>query len=115
MKFSRLLSAEGPLKNSACGDGRVRVGTCHIRMALDGARSLKDKRRIIKALKDRLRSAFNISISEVGSNDYWQTAELGVAVVANETRFCQSVLSKVVDRVRLFHGCRIVDYQTEFF
>jgi len=93
----------------------VRIGTCQIRVALDGARSLKDKRRIIKALKDRLRNAFNISISEVGSNDFWQTADLGIAVVANETRFCQSVLSKVVDHVRLFRGCRVVEYETEIF
>jgi len=91
----------------------VRIGTCQLRLAIDGARSLKDKRRIIKGLKDRLRSDFNISVSEVGSNEFWQTAELGIAIVANDTRFCHSVLSKVVDRVRMARGCRIIDYDTE--
>jgi len=93
----------------------MRIGSCHMRLAIDGARSLKDKRRIIKALKDRLGAAFNISISEVGSADAWQTAEIGVAIVANDGRYCQTVLDKVLDHVRAFRGCRIIDHDTEIF
>jgi hypothetical protein len=91
----------------------MRVGTCLIKLALDEARSLKDKRRVIKSLKDRVQADFNVSISEVGAGDFWQSAEIGVAVVSNDGRFCQQVIDKVVDRVRAFHGCRLVDYETE--
>jgi len=93
----------------------MRVGTCHLRLAVDGARSLKDKRRVIKSLKDRVGGTFNVSISEVGAADYRQSAELGIAVVSNDSRFCREMLDKVVDWVRHFHGCRLVDYEIEVF
>ena len=59
------------------------VGICTLVIHLPFSRSLKDKRRTIKSLKDRLRARHNISLAEVGGQDVWQRAVLGIAAVAD--------------------------------
>lgn len=75
--------------------------------------SLKSKRHILKGIKDRLKNKFNISIAEVGHNDLWQRATLGVSVVANEKKFANQVLSKVVEQINQENGLQILDYSME--
>ena len=71
------------------------IGSLTIHLRIPQSRSLKDKRRIIKGIKERLRQKFNISIAEVDDNDLWQSAVLGVVAVGNERRFLESVLTQV--------------------
>ena len=54
--------------------------------------SLKSKRFAVKSIKERLKSRFNVSVAEVDNADKWQRASLGVAAVANETKFIEKVL-----------------------
>ena len=91
------------------------VGTLNIRLVLRGAHSLKDKRRVIKGLKDRLRNKFNVSIAEVDHQDQWQRATLGVAMAGTDGRYVNSVLSKLVDHLRAVRGAELVDYELEMF
>jgi len=91
------------------------IGTLRIRLALRAARSLKDKRRVVKSVKDRLRGKFNVSIAEVDHQDDPRRAELGVAMVGTDRRYVNSVLSKVVDHLRGLHGAELVDYELEMF
>lgn len=76
------------------------VGTLRITAYLPGVHSLKEKRRIVKGLKDRLHARFNVSVAEVDHNDVWQTAEIGVAAVGNESRHVGAVLDEVLNAVR---------------
>jgi hypothetical protein len=78
-----------------------------------GNHSLKEKRRAIKSIKDRVRSKFNVSIAEVDGLDKWQWATLGVACVSNDTRFVNSVLSNVVNFIGGIHLAELVDYEIE--
>lgn len=91
------------------------VGVLRVRLAIFEALSLKDKRRVVKSLKDRLANQFNVSIAEVDALDARQEAVLGVAMVANDSRFVESCLSKVVDQLRLARSASLVDYQIELF
>lgn len=75
--------------------------------------SLKSKRHLLKGIKDRLKNKFNISVAEVGHNDLWQRATLGVSVVANEKKFANQVLSKVVEQINQENGLQILDYSME--
>lgn len=75
--------------------------------------SLKDKRRVLKSLKDRLHNKFNVSIAEINALDHRQQAILGVAMVANDRRFVDSALSKLVDQIRAHGGVSLVDYELE--
>lgn len=89
------------------------VGLLTFRLAIFEALSLKDKRRVVKSLKDRLSHRHNISIAEVDDLDHRQAATIGVAMVSNDARYVEGALSKIVDEVRAFHGASLLDSEIE--
>jgi uncharacterized protein len=91
------------------------VGTLKIRLVLRESHSLKDKRRVLKSLKDTLSNKFNISVAETDEQDVWQSAEIGIAAVGTDGSFVQSVLTNVVNYVRFFGGVELVDSQQELY
>ena len=70
------------------------VGVLRLTLYIHGAASLKDKRQVLRKVLDRLRARFNVSAAEVGDNDNWQRAVVGVAAVANDHSFVSEVLGK---------------------
>ena len=91
----------------------MHIGICTIYLRLLEGRSLKDKRRVVKSIKDRLRGKFNVSVAEIDELDKWQLATLGIACVSNDTKFTNSVLSNVVNFVEAIHAVELVDYEIE--
>jgi hypothetical protein len=91
------------------------IGSLRVKLAVFGATSLKDKRRVVKSLKERLTGRFNVSVAEVGSLDHRQQAEVAVVMVANDRRFVESCLDTIVDYIRLDPGASLVDYESELF
>lgn len=90
------------------------VGLATWELHLAGCQSLKDKRRIMKSLKDRLHGQFNVSVAETNHQDLWQRAELVCCVVATDRRHAQSILSSA-DRLVMSHGdARVIDSSTSF-
>ncbi|MCX5675982.1 MAG: DUF503 domain-containing protein [Planctomycetota bacterium] len=89
------------------------VGILQMRILVRDAMSLKDKRRVVRSLRDRIRNDFNVSVSEVDALDLRQTAILGVALATNDRVFADQVLAKVVDAVRRAPGAELVDYEVE--
>lgn len=89
------------------------IGRCLIRLRLFSPNSLKGKRRILKSLIERLKSRYNISIAEVGENDSWQIAEIGIAVVANKAVFADEVINKIVHFIDNFDSVEIIDIDIE--
>ena len=67
----------------------------------------------MSSLKDRLRRSFNVSVAELDAQDSPQLAVLGVAVVANQRRFAQQVLDKVLKVVRSHPVAQLIDYELE--
>ncbi|MCX5648164.1 MAG: DUF503 domain-containing protein, partial [Planctomycetota bacterium] len=84
------------------------VGILQLRLMIRDAQSLKDKRRIVKSLRDRIRNRFNVSASEVDSLDRHQQAVLGITLATNDRIFADQVLAKVVDLVRATPGAVLV-------
>ena len=89
------------------------VGTLRLKLLLRGSHSLKDKRRVLKSLKDQIGNRFNVSVAETDYQDVWQTAELGIAAVGTDTPFVQSVLTHVEGFVRLFRDVDLVDVEQD--
>ena len=90
------------------------VGICTIQLRLDGNHSLKGKRSQIKPLLARLHKEFNIAVAEVGQQDAWDAAEIGLAAVGNERAHVDRVLQQAVtwiENSRL--DWQLVDYQIE--
>lgn len=89
------------------------VGLLKLWIRVPDAMSLKDKRRAIKSLKDRVANRFNVSVAEVGMLDSRRDAELAVAMVSNDSNFTLSCLSKVVRLVQSRPKLEILDYTIE--
>ena len=80
------------------------VGGCQIRLHLPASHSLKEKRKVVRSLVDRLRGQFNVSVSEVEEHDRWQLAVLGLAAVAQDGATAQAVLSRAAEYVSAQEG-----------
>ncbi|GBD10861.1 hypothetical protein HRbin23_00511 [bacterium HR23] len=94
----------------------MQVVACRITLHLADNHTLKGKRQVVQALTARLRNRFNVSVAEVDSHDLWQTATLGLAVVAPDGAQAQRTIEQVVhfieDSVR--GEGEVVDFQTEY-
>ena len=71
------------------------VGLIRWQLSIPGCHSLKEKRMVVRSLKDRIRHRFNVSVAETAYQDVWTRAELSVAVVSEERAFADTVLDKV--------------------
>lgn len=89
------------------------VGVLEFRILIREAQSLKDKRRVVKSLKDRISHRFPVSIAEVESQDNRQIGHLGVALVSNDSRHAESVLGKIVEYLRNSLKAELLDYEIE--
>lgn len=91
------------------------VGTLSVKLMIRDALTLKDKRRVLKSLKDIIRSRHNVSVAEVGSQDNRQHAVLGIAMVGTDAQYVDGGLAKVVDLIRLHHTAELLDYEVEIY
>jgi uncharacterized protein YlxP (DUF503 family) len=89
------------------------IGVLQLEIGIGDAMSLKDKRRVVKSLKDRIAHGHNVSIAEVGALDEHRRSIIGIAMVANESRYVEGALSKIVDFVRGIPAVDLMDYQIE--
>lgn len=76
------------------------VGVMTTQLYLHGMTSLKDKRRIIKSVIERLKSRFNISISEVDHQDSKTSAVIGISIVSNDTHFIDQQFDAIINFMR---------------
>ena len=90
------------------------IGVATWDLHLNGCGSLKDKRRVVKSLKDRLHSRLNVSVAETDHHDLWQRTELACCVVARDRRHAQSVLSAADRCVGTNAHARVLDSSTSF-
>lgn len=92
----------------------VAIGVCTLDLFLGEANSLKEKRRLLKSMLDRVRARFNVSIAEVEQQELWQRATLAFACVSNERAHADSTLNAVVRYLEKL-GAQITDCRTEIF
>jgi uncharacterized protein YlxP (DUF503 family) len=93
----------------------VIIGVRSWELHVPEAHSLKEKRSVVKSMKDRLRNAFNVSVAETGRHEAWQVAEITVCLVASDRRHAESVLAAADRFVAGNARCRIVDSVTSYF
>ncbi|MEE9133740.1 MAG: DUF503 domain-containing protein [Gemmatimonadota bacterium] len=88
------------------------VGVIAWELHLDGCTSLKQKRAVLRSLKDRLRGRHNVSVAETDYQDTWQRAEISVAIVSSDRRRAHEMLSRVDALVASDARVRIIDSTT---
>jgi uncharacterized protein len=75
--------------------------------------SLKGKRRVIKSLMERVRHKFDAAVAEVGDNDLWQKAKIGVALVGNDSQLLETRLQQIMKFMENQHLAEIIYSQVE--
>ena len=91
----------------------MHVGILQVEISIPDAMSLKDKRQVVKSLKDRIAHGHNVSIAEVGALDEHRRSIIGMAMVSNDRRYVEGALSKLVDFIRMVPQASLIDYQIE--
>jgi uncharacterized protein YlxP (DUF503 family) len=92
------------------------IATLTLELAIEHAQSLKDRRQVVRSLKDKLRHGFNISIAELDDALLWNRATLGVVAISNSTAYLSGQLREVevaARRLAVGLGCEIVDSYVE--
>lgn len=89
------------------------IGVLRLVFQIPAAASLKDRRRVVKSFKDRVRARFPVSIAEVGDLERWQVATLGVAVISGDAARCSEVLSAVARAATQASDAVLADVATE--
>jgi uncharacterized protein len=84
------------------------IGVITWELEIFGCQSLKEKRSVVKSLKDRLHDRFNISVAETAHQDVWQRTELTACVVAGERKIAESVLQSADQLVASEARARII-------
>ena len=92
----------------------MNVGYGQIKFFLHGNRSLKDKRKIIKSMRDRVKNKFNVSISEIGDQDEWQSLQIGIAAVSSDSQYLDGLMTQVVEFIDNMHLAEMTDCKIEF-
>ncbi len=92
---------------------RVRVAVGTVELHLPEAGSLKEKRHVLKGLKERVKHRFDVTVAEVDYHDSWQRATLAVAAISHESGHANEVVSKAVAFIESVVDGRVIDIQIE--
>jgi uncharacterized protein len=89
------------------------VGVLRLVFHIPHARSLKEKRSVVRKFRDRVRARFEVSIAEVGAQDLLQRAVFGVGVVSGDAKVCDSILAQVARAAETAEEAVLTDRSTE--
>jgi uncharacterized protein len=93
------------------------VAQLTLEIRIEHAQSLKDRRQVVRSLKDKLRQGFNISVAELDEAVMWQSATLGVAVISRSRDYLQGLIEEVESAARRIlneHGAELADSFWEY-
>jgi len=94
----------------------VPVATLTLELAIEHAQSLKDRRQVVRSLKEKLRHGFNVSVAELDDAIIWNRATLGIAAISNSSSYLAGQLREVeaaARRLAVGLGCDIIDSYIE--
>jgi uncharacterized protein len=89
------------------------VGLLTLEIHIPDAQSLKDKRQVLRSLKDKLRRQFNVAVAELDHHDVWQRSVVGVVTLSNDERQVQESLQKVLDEADRILGSFLISQKFE--
>ena len=89
------------------------AGILKITVRIGGMTSLKDKRRVIKSLLEKIKAKFNVSAAETGRQDEWNICEMGFSCVSNQAPHVDSMLSAIFRFIEYDARVEIIDSNSE--
>lgn len=91
------------------------IGLLTLEIHISDARSLKDKRQVLRSLKDRLRAHFNVAVAELDHQDVWQRSRVGVVSISNEGKHLEESMSAIAAESERVLGRDLVSQEIEYF
>jgi uncharacterized protein len=85
---------------------------------IEAAQSIKDRRQVVRSLKDRLRGSFNVSVAELDNAELWNRASVGVVSISNSRDYLDGLMKHVesaATRIANNQGADVADAYLEFF
>jgi uncharacterized protein len=89
------------------------IGLLTLEIHIPDARSLKDKRQVLRSLKDRLRARFNVAVAELDHQDTWQRAQVGIVSLSNDSAHLENSLRQVLEESERMLGRDLVAHDVE--
>jgi uncharacterized protein len=91
------------------------VGVLTLEIQLPYAHSLKEKRAVLRKIRDRLRARFNVAVAELDQQDVWQHATLGIVSISGSREVLDSAFRQVLAEAERILGDDVADYSLDFF
>ncbi len=90
------------------------VGVLRVEVHLPVSHSLKDKRSVLKSVRDRLRHRFNAAVAEVDSNETWQRATLGISTVGEDRAYVEGLLRELTEWLRATRLVELIRVEEDY-
>jgi hypothetical protein len=91
------------------------VGLLTLEIHISEAQSLKDKRHVLRSLKDRLRAHFNVAVSELDHQEVWQRSRVGVVTISGDAKHLEESVQAIASESERILGRDLVSSQIEYF
>lgn len=91
------------------------IGLLTLEIHIPDARSLKDKRQVLRSLKDRLRANFNVAVAELEHQELWQRSRIGVVSISGDGRHLEDSLQAIAQESERVLGRDLVSQQIDYF
>ncbi len=88
---------------------------CQVDLLIPMAHSLKDKRRVIKSLQDKLTNKYNVAVSEIDNNDIWKNSTLGIVSISKDNVFLEKLMESIIDYIEQFNNIQLLNYTLEYY
>jgi uncharacterized protein YlxP (DUF503 family) len=91
----------------------LKIAILQFDLLIDDAMSLKDKRRVVKSLKDKLHREHLVSVAEVGDQAVWNRAAMGLSAVSADGAYLHGMLAAIVRKLSALPDARLGDYSAD--
>jgi hypothetical protein len=90
------------------------VGLLTLEIHIEDAQSLKDKRQVLRSLKDRLRAHFNVAVAELAFQDTWQRSRVGIVTISGDAKHLEESLGTIAAECENVLGRDLVSQEIEY-
>jgi uncharacterized protein YlxP (DUF503 family) len=91
------------------------IGLLTLEIHISDARSLKDKRQVLRSLKDRLRAHYNVAVAELEHQELWQRSRIGVVSISGDSKYLEESLEAVAAESERILGRDLVSQEIDYF
>ncbi len=91
------------------------IGVVYIEIFIPESSSLKEKRQVLRSIKDRIRSNFNVSVAEIDHQDLWQRSGLAIVCVGDSINFTKEITTKIKNFVEKHYPHFLIGFKHDHF